>query len=249
MITAVIPAKNESATIGRLVMEVSKYCDEVIVVLSPSDQDTLNSVPKSARVVFEEAVGKGVAMRHGARSSKGDLLVFIDADLSHDPSEIPRLIEPILRGDADHVVASRMLGGSSELFYDFSQFVRLCGSHVITLCINFKFQTRMTDSQNGFRAIKKELFLALDLREQHTTIEQEMTVKSLRLGTRLLEVSAHEYSRAAGISKIQVYRHGWRYILLLFRFLLQPKPKGWKGFDMSAVTLKYNKPWFTDGST
>lgn len=243
MISVIIPAKKEATTIGFLVKETQKYADELIVVLNSQDLETAKNVPEGARIVFEDRAGKGVAMRTGANDAKGEILVFIDADLSHNPHDIPRIVEPIINDDADQVVASRMLGGSSELFYNLPQFVRLCGSHVITLCINRKFNVRLTDSQNGFRAIRKEVFIRMNLAELHTTIEQEMTVQCFRIGARFMEVPAHEYCRAAGESKIQVFKHGWRYLYLLIKFMLQPNPNRSSQVDMRAIEDHYNKPW------
>ncbi len=243
MLSVIIPARQESETISQIVHAVKPYCDEVIVVVSDWDISTISNVPDFARLVHENRRGKGHALRSGVSYASGSLLVFMDADLSHNPKDIPRIVAPIIAGDSKHVVASRMLGGSSELFYDFSQFIRLCGSHLITLCINHKFNIKLTDSQNGFRAMSKELFEMLGLNEKHTTIEQEMTVKTLELGELIIEVGAHEYARFAGKSKIMVFRHGWRYVFHLLKVISRPKSK--VSFQTYPIMLrKYNKYWF-----
>ena len=82
--------------------------------------------------------------------------VFLDADGSHDPEDIPLLVEPIVEDAADHVTASRLSGGSSELHGGFDEFFRLAGSSFITACINWRFGVRLSDSQNGFRAIRTD---------------------------------------------------------------------------------------------
>jgi dolichol-phosphate mannosyltransferase len=79
---------------------------------------------------------------------------------------------------------------------------------------------RLSDSQNGFRAVKTEVLRRLDLRSRHTTIEQEMIVKTLRLGLRLAEVPTHEYPRRAGTSHISVWRDGPGYVLSLLKLML-----------------------------
>ncbi len=243
MISVIIPARQESETISQIVYAAKPFCDEIIVVLSEWDTSTLAKVPSFARIVYENRQGKGYALRAGAESAYGTLLVFIDADLSHNPSDIPRLVAPIIAGDSKHVVASRMLGGSSELFYDIAQFIRLCGSHLITLCINHKFNIKLTDSQNGFRAISKELFQKLNVKETHTTIEQELTVKTLDNGEIIIEVGAHEYARFAGKSKIVVFRHGWRYIFYLLKVIFKKK-RSVSFQQYSVLQKKYNKYWF-----
>ena len=115
---------------------------------------------------------RGHALRVGIAHASGDVLVFIDADGSHDPRDIPALVQPIVDGNADHVSGSRMLGGSDELHATINQFVRLFGSQVITLSINYSQDVRLTDSQNGFRAIRVDVARGLALESENTTIEQ-----------------------------------------------------------------------------
>ena len=82
------------------------------------------------------------------------------------------------KDEADHVSASRLIGGSSELHGGFDECFRLMGSSFITACINWKFKVRLSESQNGFRAIKTDVIKQLDLKENITTIEQEMIMKN-----------------------------------------------------------------------
>jgi glycosyltransferase involved in cell wall biosynthesis len=247
MISVIIPAKEESATIRYLINKVSAFADEVIVVTSSIDTETINEIRDTVSIhVIEDRPGKGLALVAGAKIATGEILVFLDADLSHDPSDIPKICQPIVDGAVDLVTASRMLGGSSELFYNFSQFVRLSGSHLITLLINHKFKIKLTDSQNGFRAIKREVFDTLNLTEIHTTIEQEMTAQALRKGFTVIEVPSHEYARRFGVSKINVFKDGWRYIYVLFNIILKPKPRNWTKNMNSDLQSKYNPTWFGD---
>ena len=148
------------------------------------------------------------------------MTVFLDADGSHDPEDIPLLVEPILAGQADHVTASRLRGGSSELHGGFDEFFRLAGSSFITACINRRFGCRLSDSQNGFRAVRTSLLQQLDLREDGTTIEQEMIIKTLRRGWRMAEVPSHEHPRMHGRSHIRVWRSAPRYVYSLVKYLL-----------------------------
>ncbi len=75
--------------------------------------------------------------------------------------------------------------------------MRLAGSSFITACINWRFDCQLSDSQNGFRAVRTSVLRQLDLRENTTTIEQEMTIKTLRRGWRMAEVPSHEHRRLA----------------------------------------------------
>jgi dolichol-phosphate mannosyltransferase len=93
------------------------------------------------------------------------------------------------------------------------------GSSFITACINHRFDIRLSESQNGFRAIKTEVLRALDLHENITTIEQEMIIKTLKKGYRMAEVPTHEYPRKAGTSNINVKKVAFRYVYSMIKYL------------------------------
>ena len=172
-----------------------------------------------ARIVFDHSKGKGEAIRSVIPHLDREIAVFIDADGSHDPDDIPALVRPILAGEADHVSGSRLIGGSSELHGGFDECFRLMGSSLITACINNRFKVRLSESQNGFRAIRTVVLRDLDLQENITTIEQEMIIKTLKKGYRMGEVPSHEHTRKAGYSKISVGKVAFRYVYSMMKYL------------------------------
>ena len=161
-ISIVIPAKNEAKTIEEVIVGCRNHADEIIVVDGHS-RDGTSQIAESldAKVLFDNGRGKGDAIRVATDAVSGDIVVFIDADGSHDPADIPRLIDPILKDEADHVSGSRLFGGSSELHGSFNECFRLMGSSLITACINWRFKVCLSESQNGFRAIKTDLLRAV----------------------------------------------------------------------------------------
>ncbi|MBF0568117.1 MAG: glycosyltransferase family 2 protein [Nitrospirae bacterium] len=220
-LSIVIPALNEERTIGRVIDGCRKYGGDILVVNGPSADNTAQTaIEHGARVIQDNGKGKGAALREAIKQVTGELIVFIDADGSHDPDDIPRLIEPILNGEADHVTGSRLLGGSSELHGGFDEFFRLMGSAFITACINWRYRVRISDSQNGFRAIRTDVARKLALTENITTIEQEMIMKTIKRGFKLVEIPAHEYMRKAGVSKIRLTKVWFRYIYSLVKYLI-----------------------------
>ena len=211
-VCAVIAAKEEGPTVGGVVRRARERAGDVIVVAGASTDGTAEIARDcGARVVADTGKGKGEAMRRAIPLVRAPITVFLDADGSHDPEDIPLLVEPILLDQADHVSASRLKGGSSELHGGFNEFLRLAGSSFITACINARFRCRLSDSQNGFRAIRTSVLRLLDLRENGTTIEQEMIIKTLRGGWRMAEVPSHEHARTHGVSHIRVWRSAPRY--------------------------------------
>lgn len=220
-ITVIVPTRNEAANLLPVLARARPHADELLVIDGHSTDGTRDiATACGARVIVDDQQGKGAAIRRGIVEAQGDILVFVDADGSHDPADIPALVAPILAGEADHVSGSRMLGGSDELHATIQQFVRLFGSQVITLSINYTLGVRLTDCQNGFRAIRRDVAQQLHLAENITTIEQEMIIKTVRYGYRLHEVATHEYARANGQSKFRVIDVWHKYLQTLFYYLL-----------------------------
>jgi len=220
-VSIVIPTRNEEKSIGVIIEHCRPYADELLVVDGNSTDQTREIARElGCRVVMDSGRGKGDGIRTAIREVSGDIIVFIDADYSHRPADIPRLVAPILRDEADHVVGSRPRGGSDELHGDFNKFMRMIGSDIITLGINYRFGVRLSESQNGFRAVRTRVARALNLRENITTIEQEMTIKTLSRGYRIKEVPSHEYARRFGESKIKLRSVSFRYFYSWLKYLI-----------------------------
>lgn len=224
LVSLVVLTRDEEPTVGSVVEGARPHVGEILVVDGHSRDRTREVAAQlGARVVLDSGRGKGAAMRQAIHEVSGELIVFIDADGSHDPADIPRLVEPIASGNADMVIGSRFKGGSDELVGNLNQFFRMTGSNVITTFINYRWGVRLTDTQNGFRAVRTDVARQLQLAEDGFPIETEMDMEVLRRGFRIAEVPSHEHRRAAGESKIVLWRVWWQYPLILLRALLKPK--------------------------
>jgi len=212
-VSLVIPARNEEQCIAEVIEKSSPFCDEIVVVDGHSTDRTVEVAESyGVRVVKDNKRGKGEAIRVGAMAASHEIVVFMDADGSHDPADIPHLTEPILDGRADLVIGSRATGGSDELHGDIDKLFRMVGCDIILIGINMRWKQNLTESQNGFRAIRTEVIRSLNLKENITTIEQEMMMKCLKRGYRVTEVPTHEYSRKYGKSSIKLHKVWFRYI-------------------------------------
>jgi dolichol-phosphate hexosyltransferase len=212
-VSLVIPARNEEQCIGEVIEKSLPFCDEIVVVDGHSVDRTVEVAESyGVRVVKDNKRGKGEAIRVGAMAATHPIVVFMDADGSHDPADIPHLTDPILDGRADLVVGSRATGGSDELHGDIDKLFRMVGCDIILIGINMRWGQNLTESQNGFRAIRTEVVRALNLKENITTIEQEMMMKCLKRGYIVTEVPTHEYSRKYGKSSIKLSKVWFRYI-------------------------------------
>ena len=217
----IIPTKNEAATVGEIINDCKQYTDKIIVSDGHSTDKTRDIAEKlNVKVITDPGKGKGSGIRAAIEHiSDEDIVVFIDADGSHDPGDIPRLVKPIQDGKADHVTGSRLIGGSSELHGGFDEFMRLAGSSFITFCINHRFKVRLSDSQNGFRAIRGAVLKDLDLKENITTIEQEMIIKTLKKKYIMAEVPTHEHKRKYGESSIKMRKIFFKYVYSFIKYL------------------------------
>ena len=103
---------------------------------------------------------------------------------------------------------------------DKKQLIRYVGSQLIMLGINYRWNVRLTDSQNGFRAIRRDAGRKLGLTSNLTTIEQEMLMKALKQGYRVSEIPSHEYERKWGTSKVVVWKLWFSYVWSFFRNII-----------------------------
>ena len=172
-VNLVIPAYNEEKTIGDLIKKSRHYCDEILVVSAEKATDNTRKIAKSlgCKVLIDNGKGKGAGMRLAINNIKEGIIVFMDADGSHIPSDIPKLVKPIKDGRCEMVVGSRFLGGSEELHGDFDKFLRVFFSMGIALIINWRFRSSIQDTQNGFRAIKADTAKKLNLKSNIFDIE------------------------------------------------------------------------------
>ena len=216
-VSLVIPAKNESEGIGELIDSSMGFVDEIIVVDGhSSDMTRERALAKGAKVILDNKKGKGDAYKVGIREANRDIIVFMDADGSHDPGQIPALIEPIIKDEADFVIGSRFKGGSDEWKGDLDTYLRSIGGGFLILIINYIWKSNLTECLNGFRAIKRSEALKLDLKANNFDIEQHMIVQCLKKKLRVEEVASHEYERRWGVSKLPTYRKAYLFFWRLF---------------------------------
>jgi dolichol-phosphate hexosyltransferase len=221
-VSVIIPTKNEEATLEPVLTGVLKFADEVVIIDGHSTDRTRDIAGKyNIPVHLDNGNGKGEAMKLAIRIATGDILVYIDADGSHAPEDIPRLVEPIRNGEADMVIGSRFKGGSDELVGNINQLFRITGSNIITTFINYRWDIHLSDTQNGFRALTRDAAESLELTQNGFPIETEMDIQLLQRGFRIGEVPAHEYRRKGGESKIKLWKIWYQYPCLLIRTALQ----------------------------
>lgn len=212
----VLFTKNEGRTIKSLLEESSNYIDknDIFVIDGHSQDNTTRIVSEmGVKLFLDPKKGKGSAIRFAINNIERDILIFMDSDGSHRPEEIRSLLEPFWKDKKiDMVIGSRFLGGSEELCSRPSEIIRLMGNIIGTFLVNLRWKARLTDIQNGFRAIKRNTFREMFLSEDSFAIEQEMVMKCLQNGRKIVEVPSFEIKRRYGKSHIKPLRMLPKYI-------------------------------------
>jgi dolichol-phosphate mannosyltransferase len=227
-VAVVILARNEEPSVGAAVEGARPFAHEVHVMDGRSTDRTVDFARQAGAVVHTGGQpGKGSAIRESIDLVTADVLVFMDADGSHDPADIPRLALPVVRSEADLCVGSRFAGGSDELSVSVGQLIRTIGNISMNIAINTRYGVMLTDTLNGFRAVRRSSVAAVGLRERTHTIEQEMVMKMLRAGCRVVNVPTHEFARAHGTSHIRIWREWPNFVRCvvtnLFRRRIRPQ--------------------------
>jgi dolichol-phosphate mannosyltransferase len=221
-VATVILAKNEERTIGEAVSGARRFCGRVVVMDGHSTDATVQRArAEGAEVHLDPGSGKGAAIRASLSLIEEPVVVFMDADGSHDPADIPHLAAPIIAGDTDLCVGSRFTGGSEELSITVGQLIRTIGNISMNIAINRRWSVELTDTLNGFRAVRRTAAADVGLREDIHTIEQEMVMKMLLAGYRVMNIPTHEYCRKHGESHIKIWRQWPTFVLCVFTHVIK----------------------------
>jgi len=187
-IIAAIPCFNEERCIGSVVIKVKKFVDSVIVIDDGSTDATAEIAAEAGAAIHQHGQnrGYGAAIRSAfakGRQLEADVLVILDGDGQHDPSDIPNLVKPLLEGEADVVVGSRFLGEGKR-----PPFHRRLGQRVLTAATNLGSGQALSDSQSGFRAYSSKALKELSLAESGMSASSEIQFAIGKSGLRVAEV-------------------------------------------------------------
>ena len=186
-IAAILPAFNEEVSIGSVVLRARRYADRVIVVDDGSRDKTAEVAEQAGAEVIQhpENRGKGAALKTGFESLNGEKVVItMDTDGQHNPSDIPKLVEPILNGEADMVNGSRYINGNKK---DTPLYRRL-GQIMLDNATRLDSGLNVTDSQSGFRAFAANTKGVFRFNQKGLAIESEMLADAANAGLRIKEV-------------------------------------------------------------
>ncbi|MEM0351306.1 MAG: S-layer glycoprotein N-glycosyltransferase AglJ [Archaeoglobaceae archaeon] len=205
-VTVVIPTLNEEKGIGGVVESFKKMGFEVLVIDGRSKDRTREiAAEKGAKVLLQTGKGKGNAIAEAFKIVDREILVLVDGDGSYPAEEVWKLIEPIEKGFADHVVGNRFAK------YERGAFSRLnlLGNKLLNAFFRFAYGVNLNDILSGYRALKKDVYKSIEIRKTGFEVEAEMTVETLAKGFRILEVPIN-YKKREGKTKLRPLRDGIR---------------------------------------
>lgn len=217
LISVVVPVFNEEPTVGNVIERLKNVLQKIglnyeIIVVDDCSRDNSVAVAKRNQVLvytLKQHMGKGYALRVGFAKVKGDVVVTIDSDGSHRPEELPRLLKPLLMGEADLVIGSRFM--NAHTFY--AKRINAAGNRLFNLLIHFLIRSPITDSQSGYRVMTKQVLQCMKLWSVEYEIESEMLVKTARSRFRIKEVPISFVQRTYGTSNVDPLVDGLKILL------------------------------------
>jgi len=232
-----MPVYNEVHTLAEILRRLARadFPKEIVIVddcstdgsrdfLHKLDKEGLSivevsrsSITQSVQVIFQPVnQGKGAAIRAGFKAASGDIVIIQDADLEYDPNEIPRVIQPILDGEADVVFGSRFTGTPRRVLY----YWHTVFNSLLTTASNISTGLNLTDMETCYKAFRREVLENIRVEEDRFGVEPELTAKVAKGRYRIYEVPISYHGRTYEEGK----KIGWKdavravYAIVKYRF-------------------------------
>jgi len=235
LLSVIVPVYNELTTIRRILQRIQNVPlpIEIILVDDCSNDGTREilkeiqnkidsgEIPSEGRgrikiIYHEKNQGKGAAIRTGIQHAKGEIALIQDADMEYNPAEYPRLIEPILAGDADVVYGSRFRGDRRRVLY----FWHTLGNNLLTLISNICTNLNLTDMETCYKVFKTEIIKNIPIRSNRFGFEPEITAKIAKLRCAIYEVPISYQGRSYSEGKKINWKDGISALYTILKFFL-----------------------------
>ncbi len=221
-LSILMPVYNEFNTLASAVKDVLSVdypCEFELVIVDDGSSDGTRDLyasfeddPRIKIHLHKVNQGKGAAIRTAANAATGDYVIMCDADLEYSPAEIPSLLAPVLRGEAEVAYGTRTFGSHNAYSY-----LYVLGNKGVTTATNILFNCYLSDIETCFKLIPRDLYLAMDIKQKGFGMEAEVTGKLLRRGVRPYEVPISYKARSREEGKKLTARDGVEALWILAR--------------------------------
>ena len=212
MVSIIVPCYNDRKTIAAVISNLKKLPDpkQIIIVDDGSADgtvDVLRSLSDQVDVIMyhNENKGKGEALRSGIMMANKPVIVFQDADLEYNSEDIRKVVDPVIKGQADVCYGSRFLYESNLSYITRSH---LLANKFLTFITNLFTGLHLTDMETGYKAFKSKILKKITLQEHGFGIEPEITCKIAKMGYGVLEVPITYKARSYAEGKKITFKDG-----------------------------------------
>jgi glycosyltransferase involved in cell wall biosynthesis len=222
MLSILMPVYNERERVERAISSVLATelpAEFELIVVDDGSTDGSQEIVREAiqdgrvrLVEHPENRGKGAAVKTALEHAAGDFAAIFDADLEYEPSDLARLLPPLLDGRANACFGVRAFDG-----YTSHSFLYVLGNKGVTLAANLLFNVYLRDIMTCHKMIRTDLFRSLPLREAGFAIEPEIAARLVQRGERIFEVPVQYHARTTAEGKKLTARDGFRVLATLLR--------------------------------
>jgi glycosyltransferase involved in cell wall biosynthesis len=215
----IIPTLNEEKAIGKVIKSIpfgNLPPTEVVVVDGASRDKTVIVAHNSGAYVYvDPEPGYGQAIQTGLKYAKGKIIVGMDGDATYDGTDLPKLVKPILEGKTDYVTGSRFAG---KIYPGSMPLLNRIGNFVLTLIFNLLYHQKISDTQSGLWAIRKDVLEDLEVKEKGFGFITCMETKAAKKGYKLCEIPSSFFRRAEGTKpKLDPLKDGLAILLVIIK--------------------------------
>jgi dolichol-phosphate mannosyltransferase len=244
-VSIIIPVYNEFPTFGQVVERVSRAalpagCSKEIIVIDDGSTDgttqLLRQQTRAGIIIGRHRIvnsGKGAALRMGISLASGDIVLIQDGDLEYDPGDYQRMLEPIVKGEADVVYGSRFLGGPVGMARK-----NRIANRVLTAAANILYGAGLTDEATAYKAFRTSVLREISLQCRRFEFCPEVTAKLRRLGYRIHEEPIRYNARGIADGKKIRTRDGFEALWTLLKYRFAPRRAIVKDQSVEALAVQ-----------